>query len=941
MTIGVTRFRRWGYNIPRTASAIVRFIFEPSSGVDPMQRRRVRMLSIFLLIMTVNTIVSMLVLKNVGGDPWIVLQGTSLALFLGYLVSRTRYYQAALVVAITIPALPPLAIALFKPPEVNLSVELMWLALPLMVAALMLTARGTIIVAIGYASFTAALKVFGLMEMKDLAPVIGYLIIVTFFVIVISIIRKRDRVEIENQVIELQRVEKLLSENNEQLDTILNSIPCGIIVVDEEAHVIQDVNNYASRIIGLRPEEIIGKECHRFICPTQRGKCPITDLGSQTDNSERVLIDTSGKSIPILKNIVRVTMGGRRYLLETFVDITERKRIEAALRESEEQFSKAFHASPDSISISRLSDGVFIEVNESYTRTFGYTREELVGHNADDLNLWANPEQRESMLRKIRERVIMNNEEIQTRTKAGEIRTQLISSEYVSIGGEPCLLVVSTDISERKSMEESLANEAIRRRILIEQSRDGIVILDQDGTVFEANRRFAEMLGYSSEEILKLNVWDWEFLYPPEQVKEMLRTVGEAGDHFKTTHRRKDGTTLDVEISTNGAMFSGQKLIFCVCRDISERNRMEKALRESEEKFSKAFYNIPEAISISRLSDGTFVEVNDTYTRVTGYTRDKAIGRSSEELKLWVNADQRNEVIRRIQAGGRVENEEFQLVVKSGEKRTILLSADIININGEPCLLIIGNDISERKRAEEKLKEALANLERSSGQLAATNKELEAFSYSVSHDLRSPLRSIDGFSQALIEDYKDTLDEKGQDYLQRLRSASQKMGELIDGILKLSRLTRSEIHHEPIDLSALAREIAGRLQEAQPERRAEFVIHNDLTATGDPQLMRVLLENLLGNAWKFTGKKPTAKIEFGVENQNGRQSYFIRDNGAGFDMTYVDKLFGAFQRLHEVTEFPGTGIGLATVKRIIHRHGGTIWAEGQPGEGATFHFTIN
>ncbi|MCK4273466.1 MAG: hypothetical protein KAW90_01140, partial [Dehalococcoidales bacterium] len=234
----------------------------------------------------------------------------------------------------------------------------------------------------------------------------------------------------------------------------------------------------------------------------------------------------------------------------------------------------------------------------------------------------------------------------------------------------------------------------------------------------------------------------------------------------------------------------------------------------------------------------------------------------------------------------------------------------------------------------------LSELEQSSARLAATNKELETFSYSVSHDLRSPLRSIDGFSQALLEDYSDKLDENGQDYLKRLRGASQKMGELIDGLLKLSRLTRSKMHEESVDLSALGEEIAARLQEMQPKRRAKFIIDKGLTASGDPQLLRVLIENLLGNAWKFTGKSPHAKIEFGATRNNGKKTYFVKDNGAGFDTTYADKLFGAFQRLHDTTEFPGTGIGLATVQRIINRHGGTIQAEGAVGKGATFYFTL-
>jgi light-regulated signal transduction histidine kinase (bacteriophytochrome) len=249
-------------------------------------------------------------------------------------------------------------------------------------------------------------------------------------------------------------------------------------------------------------------------------------------------------------------------------------------------------------------------------------------------------------------------------------------------------------------------------------------------------------------------------------------------------------------------------------------------------------------------------------------------------------------------------------------------------------------DITRLKQTEEELKQAMANLEQSSAQLATTNKELETFSYSVSHDLRSPLRSIDGFSQALLEDYRDRLDEHGQEYLNRLRGASQKMGELIDGLLKLSRLTRSEMHQEKVDLSALVEEIATRLQETQPERRAKFIIGNGLTANGDPQMLRVLLENLLGNAWKFTSKIPRAEIEFGISHNGDKKTFFVKDNGAGFDMTYANKLFGAFQRLHDTAEFPGTGIGLATVKRIINRHSGNIRAEGAVGKGATFYFTL-
>jgi signal transduction histidine kinase len=245
--------------------------------------------------------------------------------------------------------------------------------------------------------------------------------------------------------------------------------------------------------------------------------------------------------------------------------------------------------------------------------------------------------------------------------------------------------------------------------------------------------------------------------------------------------------------------------------------------------------------------------------------------------------------------------------------------------------------VAERTQELEQRNEALRH---NATQLLAANSELDAFAYSVSHDLRAPLRSIDGFSQVLLEDYGAKLDDAGRDSLHRVRTASQRMATLIDDLLKLARVTRAEMRTEPVDLTHMAHEIVADIQRATPERQVEFAIASGLATRGDSRLLRVALENLLRNSWKYTGKQAQPRVEFTAVDQNGDRVFVVKDNGAGFDMKYADKLFGVFQRLHSTAEFEGTGVGLATVRRIINRHGGRIWAEGAIDQGATFYFTL-
>ena len=289
------------------------------------------------------------------------------------------------------------------------------------------------------------------------------------------------------------------------------------------------------------------------------------------------------------------------------------------------------------------------------------------------------------------------------------------------------------------------------------------------------------------------------------------------------------------------------------------------------------------------------------------------------------------------------------LAARNTQLRHLLAGYGLILLLGAMTAILTLRIVNARQR-EESDRRMKAELERQvaerTSELQVANRELQSFSYAVSHDLRAPLRSIDGFSKAVIEDYADQLNDQGKDYLDRVRAATQRMGHLIDDMLALSRVTLAEMQRGTVDLSALAAEVLAELQKNEPGRKVDWCIEPGLAAVGDAHLLRVLLFNLLGNAWKFTGKTANATIEFGAmqnaptQNTQGTRDYFVRDNGAGFDMTYADKLFGAFRRLHTNADFPGTGIGLATVQRIIHRHGGQVRGEGAPGRGATFYFSL-
>ena len=404
-------------------------------------------------------------------------------------------------------------------------------------------------------------------------------------------------------------------------------------------------------------------------------------------------------------------------------------------------------------------------------------------------------------------------------------------------------------------------------------------------------------------------------------LSNIVRDIGESRDISKRISIKGND-----ELSKLGAVIN---------RTMTELQASQDMLRSSEEKNVAMLNAMPDSICQIR-KDGTVEGYKPAKDDCLPFVAVEAVGKKLYELMPSRISELAIDHMKKA-----LQNNSMQVFNYSINRQGAWHSYEARMVRGsKDVVLMIVRDITEQKRAEEALIKEKEEVEKKTHQLQVYVNELESFAYSVSHDLRAPLRSIDGFSQVLLEDYNDKLDDEGKDYLQRVRSASQHMAELIDDLLNLSRVTRCDMGSTNVDLSALAQTIAAEFKQNEPERDVQFTIAPGLVVRGDANLLRIALENLLGNAWKFSSGREHARIEMGYARNNGRSAYFVRDNGAGFNMDYTDKLFGVFQRLHSDKEFEGTGIGLATVQRIISRHGGTIWAEGAVGRGATFYFRL-
>ncbi|MHB9029984.1 MAG: sensor histidine kinase, partial [Candidatus Latescibacterota bacterium] len=515
--------------------------------------------------------------------------------------------------------------------------------------------------------------------------------------------------------------------------------------------------------------------------------------------------------------------------------------------------------------------------------------------------------------------------------------------EHYENGHIVTLISTLHDVTALIETQEKLRESEERYRHIVETANEGIWTIDAENRTTFVNRRMAEMLGYAPEEMLGKTPFDF---IPPDERKEQKKAFARRKrgirEQFEFRYVRKDKSIFWAIVSATPIWNSERNIIGAIAMvtDIADRKRAEDALRESEVRFRAAVENFPGVFKVYD-PDRRIRYINVQGAALSGHAQDDIIGKRDEEYLPSDIVDSFIPVLNRAIDTKTPQSMENRLNFPSGERWFLANFIPLLD-DKQNIWQILGTavDITVRKKAEESVIRLNKRLRRQTIQLEATNKELESFSYSISHDLRAPLRSLDGFSQALEEDYADKLDEQARDYTSRIRAAAQRMARLIDDLLQLSRTTRAELNYTTVNLSEQAQSVIEELRQTEPGRKVEITIQEVIVAEGDETLLRQVLQNLLGNAWKFTSHREDARIEFGVKREENRKIYFVRDNGAGFDMQYAEDLFVPFRRMHSETEFPGSGIGLSTVKRIIDRHGGNIWAESEPGKGSTFYFTL-
>jgi len=629
----------------------------------------------------------------------------------------------------------------------------------------------------------------------------------------------------------------------------------------------------------------------------------------------------------------------------TATDIHEQKTIEETLKKRVNQQTEELRktnaynrnlleVSPDAL-FTFGPDGKFTDVNKAAEAITGLERDKLIG--TDFSSYFTEPNKALECYHKVFSQGTIRDFPLTIKHVSGKTYDVLYNASVYrnEEGRVQGVFADARDISEIKKAEADINLHAERYKAILSATPDGFWIVDKSGGFLDVNDVYLKMSGYSYEEFMSLSLSDIEALETAEETTQHINKFLEVDfDRFETKHKRKDGSIFEVELSASYWKIKDQSL--CFVRDITKRKKTEAIIAAERKRFNDVLEMLP-AYVVLLTPDHRVRHSNRFFNERFGEDR----GRCCFEFLF--DLDKPCEGCKTFEVFKEKKAIEWEWTGPDGSNYYIY-DFPFSDVDGTDLVMEMCSDISELKRAEQRIRQLNEELEKRvqlrTAELQFANQELESFSYSVSHDLRTPLSVIDGFSKILYKDLFDKLDDEYKNYLNRIISASGKMSALITGLLNLSRISRAKLQLKDVRLDLIATDIITWLFKSEPYRKISINIKPGITAYADPEFINIVLENLINNAWKFTRFTQSAEIQIGSKKQNGEVIFFVRDNGAGFNMKDSDKLFNPFQRLHDRKLYEGTGIGLATVKRIISKHGGKIWVESEPGSGTTFYFQI-